>query len=68
MLEYEVHSRAQLIAAVLAAAQPSFAAARANPVRITWGRCVYRFAEGIETLRAVQLVREIRRTLPRGAA
>lgn len=61
MLEYEVTNRAELIAAVNAAAQTTFDAAKANPVRITWGRCTYRFAEGIHAPRARQLVRSIRR-------
>lgn len=61
MLEYEVTNRAELIAAVNAAAQATFEAARANPVRITWGRCTYRFAEGIHATRAKQLVRSIQR-------
>lgn len=64
MLEYEVTNRAGLIAAVNAAAQATFEAAKANPVRITWGRCTYRFAEGIHATRAKQLVRDIRRTVP----
>ena len=64
MLEYEVTNRAGLIAAVNAAAQTTFAAAEANPVRITWGRCTYRFAGGIHVTRARQLVRDIRRTVP----
>lgn len=69
MLEYEVANRAELIAAVNAAAQTTFAAAEANPVRITWGRCTYRFADGIHVTRARQLVRDIRRVVPaRGAA
>lgn len=69
MLEYEVTNRAELIAAVNAAAQATFAAAEANPVRITWGRCTYRFAEGIHVTRARQLVRDIRRVVPaRGAS
>lgn len=69
MLEYEVANRAELIAAVNAAAQTTFAAARANPVRITWGRCTYRFAAGIHVTRAEQLVRDIRRFVSaRGAA
>lgn len=60
MLEYEVTNRAGLIAAVNAAAQATFDAAKANPVRITWGRCAYRFAEGTHATRAKQLVRDIR--------
>lgn len=69
MLEYEVANRAELIAAVNAAAQTTFDAAKANPVRITWGRCTYRFAEGIRATRAKQLVRDIRRFVSaRGAA
>lgn len=61
MLEYEVANRAELIAAVNAAAQTTFEEAEANPVRITWGRCTYRFAGGIHVTRARQLVRNIRR-------
>ena len=61
MLEYEVTNRAGLIAAVNAAAQTTFEAAKANPVRITWGRCTYRFAEGIHATRAEKLVQKIRR-------
>lgn len=61
MLEYEVTNRAELIAAVNAAAQTTFEAAKANPVRITWGRCTYRFAKGIHATRAKQLVRSIQR-------
>lgn len=61
MLEYEVANRAELIAAVNAATQPTYAEARLNPVRITWGRCTYRFAEGIHVTRAKQLVRSIQR-------
>lgn len=69
MLGYEVTNRAGLIAAVNAAAQTTFDAARANPVRITWGRCTYRFADGIHATRAKQLVRDIRRVVPaRGAS
>ena len=69
MLEYEVTNRAGLIAAVNAAAQTTFEAAKANPVRITWGRCTYRFAEGIHVARAKQLVRSIQRGVSaRGAA
>lgn len=69
MLEYEVTNRAGLIAAVNAAAQATFGAARANPVLITWGRCTYLFAEGIHATRAKQLVRDIRRFVSaRGAS
>lgn len=69
MLEYEVTNRAELIAAVNAATQPTYAEARLNPVRITWGRCTYRFAEGIHATRAKQLVRDIRHVVSaRGAA
>lgn len=64
MLEYEVTNRAGLIAAVNAAAQTTFDAAKADPVHITWGRCTYRFAEGIHATRANQLVRDIRRFVP----
>ena len=69
MLEYEVTNRAGLIAAVNAAAQATFDAAKANPVRVTWGRCTYRFAGGIHVTRAKQLVRDIRHVVSaRGAA
>ena len=64
MLEYEVTNRAGLIAAVNAAAQTTFEAAKANPVRITWGRCRYSFPGGLQADRAERLLRTIRRTVP----
>lgn len=64
MLEYEVANRAELIAAVNAAAQPTYAEARLNPVRITWGRCRYSFPGGLQADRAERLLRNIRRTVP----
>ena len=69
MLEYEVANRAELIAAVNAATQPTYAEARLNPVHITWGRCRYSFPGGLQADRAKQLVRSIQRGVPaRGAA
>ena len=42
---------------------------KAYPVRITWGRCTYRCAEGIHATRAKQLVRSIRHVVSaRGVA
>lgn len=67
--EYNYEPATGLIAAVNAAAQATFEAARANPVRITWGRCTYRFAEGVHATRAEQLVRDIRHVVSaRGVA
>jgi hypothetical protein len=63
-----VGGRAELCAAVRAAAQPTFELARANPVSIkllgTSAR--YLFKEGLHETRAVRLEREINRT-PKGA-
>lgn len=68
MLEFEVGGRAELAAAVLAAAQPSFELARANPVTIKLlnTSCAYLFKEGIQQSRAERVVKNIARS-PRGA-
>lgn len=68
MLEYEVQGRAELaaavLAAVLAAAQPTFEQARANPVviKLLGTNCVYKFKNGIHYARAERLVRDIAKT------
>lgn len=62
MLEHVVSNKAELVAAVRAAAQTTFQAAHANPVRITLGSAVYRFPHGIHETRAEQIVRNIMRT------
>lgn len=58
MLEFEVNSRRELQAAIRAAAQPTYEAARQNPVRITWGRFYMSFKEGIHESRAERMVRQ----------
>jgi hypothetical protein len=68
MMEYEVTGRAELCAAVRAAAQPTFELARANPVsiKLLGTSASYLFKEGLHETRAVRLEREINRT-PKGA-
>lgn len=68
MLEFEVEGRAELAAAVLAAAQPTFEAARRNPVtiRLLNTSCVYLFKEGIQEGRAERILKNLSRT-PKGA-
>lgn len=60
MLFYEVSNKAELKAAIQAAAQPSFEAARECPVQIHFGTCKYRFPNGISAIRAKKLLREIK--------
>ena len=62
MLEHTVTNRAELVAAVRAAAQTTHAEARKNPVHITCGTTAYRFPNGLHTSRAEQIVRNILRT------
>lgn len=68
MMEYEVAGKAELIAAVRAAAQPSYEAAKLCPVtiRVLGTSCKYLFPEGIAERRADKLVRRIK-ALPAGA-
>ena len=68
MLEFEVEGRAELAAAVLAAAQPTFEAARRNPVtiRLLGTSARYMFKEGIQEGRAEQILKNLSRT-PKGA-
>jgi len=62
MLEYEVNNREELVAAIKAAAQPSFAEARNNPVKITLGKTRYALPNGVQEDRAAQITRNIMRT------
>lgn len=64
MLEYEVTGRAELAAAVKAAAQPSYEMARLNPVAITLlgTSCRYLFPNGITQGKAERIVTKIART------
>lgn len=62
MLEYEVHSKKELIAAVSAAAQRTYADAKNNPVQIRCGSAKYDFKEGITERRAHDLINKIRAT------
>jgi hypothetical protein len=60
MLEYVVHNREELIAAIKAASQPTYAEARNNPVRITNGSTVFKFKEGIQEDRGLRIISNIR--------
>ena len=62
MLSYEVHNREELVAAIKAASQPSFAEARNNPVVIKNGSVTYRFKEGIQEDRGLKIIANIRAT------
>jgi len=62
MLTYEVHNREELVAAIKAASQPSFAEARNNPVVIKNGSATYRFKEGIQEDRGLKIIANIRAT------
>ena len=68
MLEFEVEGRAELAAAVLAAAQPTFETARRNPVtiRLLGTSARYMFKEGIQEDRAERILKNLSRT-PKGA-
>ena len=59
MLTYEVHNRDELVAAIAAASQPSFAEARNNPVEIKNGSTTYRFKEGIQEDRGLKIIANI---------
>ena len=61
-LKYEVTSRSELIAAVKAAACPTYAEARNNPVTIKAGTTTYRFKEGIQADRGTAIINNIQRT------
>lgn len=62
MLEYEVHNRDELAAAVAAATQRSYKEAKENPVEIKCGSTTYTFKEGIHGLRAAQIIAKIKAT------
>jgi hypothetical protein len=66
-VDFEVHSKTQLTAAVQAAACATYEQAKQNPVSIQWGRTRYTFKEGIHERRAKAIVRNINRTrFPKG--
>ena len=60
MLEYTVSTKAQLIAAIKAAAQPTFGTARSNPVHIQLGTTHYHFREGLQQQHADHVIRNIK--------
>lgn len=64
MEEYEVTSRDEFIAALIAASQPNQHAASANPFRITLVGTKYTFTafEGMHEYRAYKLAKRIRKT------
>ena len=68
MEHYTVEGRDQFVAALLAAAQPTFAEAAANPFKIELlnTHFVYMAPRGIQQARAEQMARRINKT-PRGA-
>ena len=62
MLTYEVHNRDELVAAIKAASQPSYAEARNNPVVIKNGSMTLRFKEGIQEDRGLRIIANIKAT------
>lgn len=62
MLSYEVHNREELVAAIKAASQPTYAEARNNPVVIRNGSTTLRFKEGIQEERGLRIINNIRAT------
>lgn len=57
MLEFIVNTKAELCAAIRAAAQTTFEKAHQNPVRIQFGTARYTFLAGITERRAKKLIR-----------
>lgn len=55
-----VTNKLQLIAAIRAAAHPTYDEARKDPVTIRFGTCVYTFKEGIHEKRAEEIVKNIK--------
>jgi len=62
MNEMIVQTKGQLVAAIKAAASPTFEEAKANPCVIRLGTTVYTFKDGIHERRAQKIIREIHRT------
>ena len=62
MNEFDVTSKAEMIAAVKAAAVPTYEEARRNPVtiRLLGTSCRYLFPEGIQERRAEGIVRRVK--------
>lgn len=62
MFETEIHAdnKRELIAAIHAAAQPTYEMSKANPTRIVFGTCTYMFKEGLHESRVRSIVRNIR--------
>jgi len=63
--QYVVESRDQLVAAINAAACPTFEEARANPVTVSLGTTTYKFREGVAEIRAKEIVANIRKVTKR---
>lgn len=59
MDQHIVNTRGELGAAIKAAAQPTFADARANPFTVVCGTAKYTFKEGVTERRADTLLRNI---------
>ena len=56
-----VTTKKEMIAALLAAAHPTFEAAKANPVCIQWGSTIFTFKNGLTEQRVDKLVANIRK-------
>ena len=64
--DFVVETKAQLIAALKAAAQPTFEVAKKHPFTVRWGSTRYTFKEGVSQLRAAEIVTNIERRAPWG--
>lgn len=54
-----VTSKAQMVAALRAAAHPTFEQARKDPVTIRWDTTLFKFKEGIHAARAEEIIKNI---------
>ena len=64
----EVTSKQAFVAAIRAAAHPTYEQARANPVQLKWNTTTYTFKEGIHEARAEELLRNVNRNKSYGYA
>ena len=62
MDEMIVHTKPQLVAAIKAGMRATFEDAKNNPFRVSLGRTVYTFNEGLHERRAAAIIRQIHRT------
>lgn len=59
--DYIVETKAQLVAALKAAAQPTFEVAKKHPFTVRWGSTRYTFKEGVSEIRLKQILANVAR-------